>query len=187
MKPLASRHGAAMLRSRFPWRGEAHTRGLVLALGHLRRQLHRRVQAFGNDKAGATAVEFAFVGLLFLVVLLAILQFALVFLSQLNLENALADAATGNTTATYANNRSVVAERICSRLILMDDCGTKLLLEMQPLKSYAAAGQPIAGTVFTVAPAKELTLMRARAPVITVIPGLPQLWISGQALFMRPA
>jgi len=122
-----------------------------------------------------------------LTVVLAILQFALVFLSKLNLENALADAATGNTAATYSNNRAVVVERICGRLVLMDDCGTKLLLEMQPLKNYAAGGQPVAGTVFTVAPAKELTLIRARAPVITVIPGIPQLWISGQALFMRPA
>ncbi|CAN7566778.1 TadE/TadG family type IV pilus assembly protein [Bosea sp. LjRoot237] len=155
--------------------------------GGLWRRLRRRACAFGTDNAGATAVEFGFVGLLFLTVLLAILQFALLFLSQMNLENALSDAATGNTTATYANNRSEVVERICGRLVLMDNCQTKLLLEMQPLTNYAASGQAIAGTVFTVGAAKEMTLMRARAPLLTVVPGLPQLWIQGQALFMRPA
>lgn len=155
--------------------------------GGLWGRLRRRARAFGPDDAGATAVEFGFIGLLFLTVLLAILQFALLFLSQMNLENALADAATGNTAATYANNRSEVAERICGRLILMDNCQTRLLLEMQPLTSYAASGQAIAGTVFAVGAAKEVTLMRARAPVLTIVPGLPQLWIESQALFMRPA
>lgn len=154
--------------------------------GRFRGKLRRSACAFGADNAGATAVEFGFIGLLFLTVLMAILQFALVFLSQMNLENALSDAATGNTAATYANNRSGVVQRICSRLVLMDNCQTKLLLEMQPLMNYAASGQTIAGTVFTVGAAKEMTLMRARAPVLTVVPGLPQLWIKGQALFMRP-
>lgn len=162
------------------------TGGPVSTPGDLRWKLHRRARAFRNDNAGATAVEFGLIGLLFLTVLMAILQFALLFLSQLNLENALADAATGNTAATYSNNRTVVAERICGRLLLMDSCGTKILLEMQPLKNYAS-GQAIAGTVFTVGGVGEMTLMRARAPVITVVPGLPQLWIRGQALFMRPA
>jgi Flp pilus assembly protein TadG len=155
--------------------------------GDLRRRLHRRACAFGADNAGATAVEFGFIGLLFLTVLMAILQFALLFLSQMNLENALSDAATGNTAATYANNRTEVVERICGRLILMDSCQSRLLLEMQPLANYAASGQAIAGTTFTAGAAKEMTLMRARAPVLTIVPGLPQLWIQGQALFMRPA
>jgi Flp pilus assembly protein TadG len=153
----------------------------------LLRGLRRRACAFGGNNAGATAVEFGFVGFLFLTVLLAILQFSLLFLSQMNLENALSDAATGNTTATYANNRSGVVERICGRLFLMDKCQTNILLEMQPLANYAASGQPIAGTVFTAGPVKEMTLIRARAPLLTVVPGMPRLWIQGQALFMRPA
>ncbi|MGE7470558.1 TadE family protein [Bosea sp. NPDC003192] len=178
-----------------PWRSAVRhgdrpaavgTNGLVSVSGHFRRMLRRRARAFRNDNAGATAVEFGLIGLLFLTVLMAILQFALLFLSQLNLENALADAATGNTAATYANNRTVVSERICDRLLLMDSCATKLLLEMQPLKNYAP-GQAVAGTVFTAGGAGEMTLIRARAPVITIVPGLPQLWVRGQALFMRPA
>lgn len=188
MKPLASWRDSTKRSGRFSDRpATGRMGGPVPALALLRRRLDRRVRAFGKDNAGATAVEFAFVGLLFFMVLLAILQFALVFLSKLNLDNALADAATGNTAATYSNNRSVVVERICGRLLLMDGCPTKLLLEMQPLKSYAAGEPAIAGTVFTAAPAKELTLMRARAPVLTVVPGMPQLWVRGQALFMRPA
>lgn len=188
MRLLPSWRGVA-IRSEWPSgpRASVGAHSLVSGRDDLWGRLRRRACAFGRDNAGATAVEFGFIGLLFLTVLLAILQFALLFLSQVNLENALSDAATGNTAATYANNRSEVVERICGRLLLMDSCQTKLLLEMQPLKDYAASGQAIAGTVFTVGAVGEMTLIRARAPVITVVPGLPQLWIRGQALFMRPA
>lgn len=163
---VSTKHGSALLR--------------------LRRILHRKVRAFRSDDAGATAVEFGFIGLLFFMVLLAILQFALLFLSQMSLENALSDATTGDTAATYSASRSVVAERICSRLILMDNCETRLLLEMQPLKNYSTSEQAITGTVFSIGAAHDVVLMRARAPVLTVVPGMPQLWISGQAMFMRP-
>ncbi|AZO78773.1 MULTISPECIES: TadE/TadG family type IV pilus assembly protein [unclassified Bosea (in: a-proteobacteria)] len=159
----------------------------VLTLGCARQVLYRKLRAFGGDNAGATAVEFGFVGLLFLTVLFAFVQFSLLFLAGINLENALSDAATGNTAATYANDRSTVTERICSRMVLADDCQTKLKLEMQPLKNYPTTGQEITGTVFTVGEAgKDVTLIRARVPIITIIPGLPALSISSQAMFLRP-
>jgi Flp pilus assembly protein TadG len=185
MKLSSSWRGEAGGRDRF--RDQPDSSGQVSASVRLGLALRRRLRAFGRDDAGATAVEFGFIGLLFLTVLLAILQFALLFFAQLNLDNALSDATTGDTAATYANNRTLVAERICGRLLLMDGCEARILLEMQPLKNYAAAGQAITGTVFAAGGAGEMTLMRARAPVLTVVPGLPQLWISGQAVFMRPA
>lgn len=145
----------------------------------------RGLDRFRRDIAGATAVEFAFIGMVFITLLLGILQFALVFLAQMLLHDALSEAATGKTAATYAGSQSQVVTQICGRMFMLDNCNTNLALEAQPLASYATAQQPISGTIF-VAPAIGIPmLMRAKVPVVTFVPGLSQLSISATALYSR--
>lgn len=135
--------------------------------------------------AGSTAVEFAFVGMILVTLILGILQFALVFMAQMYLHDAVAEAGTGKTTATYAGNRAGVVTQICARMFVLDDCASKLALEAQPLASYSTAQQPIDGTTFVAAPVGTPMLMRAKAPVVTFVPFLPQLNISATALYAR--
>lgn len=151
--------------------------GLMLRLGN-------RLRAFAGDERGAAAVEFAFVGVVFITVLLAVLQFALVFLTQMNLHDAVSDAATGNNAQTLAGNRSAVITQICGRLVIADNCVANIRLETQPLSAYGGAVQAI-GATFSSAAAGTPMLIRARVPVVTFVPGLPDLSVSGSALYAR--
>lgn len=135
--------------------------------------------------AGSTAVEFAFIGLAFITLLLGIIQFALVFMAQMYLHDAVSEAATGKTAATYAGNRAGVVTQICDRMFVLDDCASKLLVETQPLTNYPTTPQAISGTTFVAAVAGTPMLIRAKAPVVTFVPGLPQLTISATALYAR--
>lgn len=150
------------------------------------KRLTERLHTFRRDAAGATAVEFAFIGLAFITLILGILQFALVFTAQMYIHDALSDAATGRTAATYAGNRSQVVTQICERGIALDNCAANLQLETQPLANYSATTQPVAGTTFVAGTSGTIMLMRARAPVTTIVPGLPTLHVSGAALYTRP-
>jgi len=163
--------------------------GYGTARMHARRlipsRLLRRLGAFRGDVAGATAVEFAFVGLTFIVLLCGILQFALAFMAQMYLHDAVSDAATGATAETFAGNRTGVVTQICNRMFVIDNCTSNLLIETQPLANYPTAEQAITGTTFMAATVGTPMLMRARAPVITFVPGLSQLRISATALYAR--
>jgi Flp pilus assembly protein TadG len=148
-------------------------------------QLIVRLRAFRRDAAGATAVEFAFVGLIFITLLLGIIQFALVFMAQMYLHDAVSDAATGRTAGTYAGNRAQVVTQICARLIAIDNCGSNLLVENQPLNNYPTAAQEISGAVFATPAIGTPMLIRARVPVVTFVPGFPTLRVSATALYAR--
>lgn len=150
------------------------------------KRLKERLVAFRRDAAGATAVEFAFIGLAFIMLVLGILQFALVFTAQMYIHDALSDAATGRTAGTYAGNRSQVVTQICERGISISNCAVNLQLETQPLANYSTTAQPVTGTTFAAGTSGTIMLMRARAPVTTIVPGLPTLHVSGAALYTRP-
>ncbi|MGX1787746.1 TadE/TadG family type IV pilus assembly protein [Bosea sp. NPDC055332] len=144
-----------------------------------------RLGRFRRDAAGSTAVEFAFIGLAFITLFLGLIQFALVFMAQMYLHDAVSDAATGRTAAAYAGNRTQVVTQICARMIALDRCATNLLVETQPLASYPTTAQPISGTVFAAAAVRTPMLIRARAPVVTFVPGLPALQVRASALYAR--
>lgn len=150
------------------------------------RRLAVRFRAFGRDTAGVAAVEFAFIGMTFFILFFGILQFALVFMAQMYIRDTVSEVATGNTAGTYAGNRTLVAEQICARVIALDNCASRLLLEAQPLASYATTAQPVAGAAFASSVSGTVMMIRARAPVITFVPGLPELHVSAAALYMRP-
>jgi Flp pilus assembly protein TadG len=156
-----------------------------LLLPPIARRLAIRLDAFRRDAAGSTAVEFAFIGLAFVTLFLGIIQFALVFMAQMYLHDAVSDAATGRTAGTYAGNRSQVVTQICARMIALDNCASNLLIENQPLMSYPTTAQPISGGTFAAATVRTPMLIRARAPVVTFVPGLSTLRVSATALYAR--
>ena len=145
-----------------------------------------RLGAFRRDVAGATAVEFAFIGMTFVVLMLGIFQFSLAFMAQMYIHDAVSEAATGRTAGTYAGSRSTVVAQICARVIALDNCAANLQLETQPLESYSTAFQPITGTTFVAGASGTVMLIRARAPVVTFVPGLSTLHVSAAALYTRP-
>lgn len=150
------------------------------------KRLTARLRRFRHDSAGSTAIEFAFIGLFLIVTMLGIVQFALAFMAQMYLHDAVSEAATGRTAGTYAGNRAQVATQICGRMIALDNCATNLLLETQPLASYPAAAQQVTGTSFVAGASGTVMMIRARAPVVTFVPLLPTLHVTAAALYTRP-
>lgn len=146
--------------------------------------MRRLFVRLARDERGSTAVEFGVIGLVFVTVLLAIIQISLVFLSQIVLHDALSDAATGETSAMARSaNQTDLRNAMCARLILADSCSSKIKLEMQPVSTSARA---ITGASFIAGTSGSLTLIRAEAPIITFVPMMPSLKVSGAAVFLQP-
>lgn len=153
---------------------------------HGAKRIGARLRAFRRDVAGATAIEFAFIGMTSIVLMLGIFQFALAFMAQMYIHDAVSEAATGKTTATYAGNRNQVVTQICGRMIAVDNCAANLLVETQPLVNYSTGAQQVTGAAFVAGTSGAIMLIRARAPVVTFVPGLPTLYVTAAALYTRP-
>lgn len=149
------------------------------------KRLASRLGALRGDTAGSTAVEFAFVGLAFVTVFLGLFQFSLAFMAQMYIHDAVSEAATGQTTSTYAGNRSAVVNQICARMIAVENCTANMRVEAQPLANYATSAQAISGGTFTAATANTLMMIRAQAPVVTFLPGFPTLQVKAAAIYRR--
>ena len=147
--------------------------------------LHRLAATFGRDRSGSTAIEFGVVGLMMVVILIATIQFSMMLLCQMRLHDTLSDAATGANTALLANKAGLQA-LICGNLILVDNCVGTLLLEKAPVTTFSTGSQPITGATFAAGTKGDAMLMRATAKIVTFVPGLPALSVSGTTLFASP-
>jgi Flp pilus assembly protein TadG len=117
-----------------------------------KRLLGRTVlRRFVRQQDGAVAVEFGFVALPFLALMLAILQTGLVFFAQESLETVAADSArlimTGQAQ-TQNFDRDKFKKAVCDRVAGLFDCMSGLNVDVQTFDSFAnlAIGQatPIA-------------------------------------------
>lgn len=149
------------------------------------RGLRALVALFGRDRSGATAIEFAVVGLMMVTILVATIQFSMLLLCQMRLHDTLSDAATGANTALLAD-KAGLRTLICDNLILVDSCSSTLLLEKAPVTAFATGWQPITGGAFTAGTKGDAMLMRATAKIVTFVPGLPALSVSGTTVFASP-
>jgi Flp pilus assembly protein TadG len=100
----------------------------------------RRARSFGADRSGATAIEFAFIAPPLIFMLMAILQIGLVFLTNLELDNATIklsrEIRTGVAKTTYAGDPAKVREAICSAVSALVNCSSAdLWIDVQKLPS----------------------------------------------------
>ncbi|MBX9741300.1 MAG: pilus assembly protein [Beijerinckiaceae bacterium] len=112
--------------------------------------LRRVIIRFGEDRRGATAIEFGFVAIPFIGLLFAILETAFVFFTTEGLESAVADAArtimTGQVQSTsIANAAQFRDQMICNptpprKRLLPDyvDC-TKLKVDVRQASAFSTA------------------------------------------------
>lgn len=149
------------------------------------RALRALVALFGRDRSGSTAIEFGVVGLMMVTILIATIQFSMMLLCQMRLHDTLSDAATGANTALLADKAGLTT-LICGNLILVDNCAGTLLLEKAPVTAFSTGSQPITGATFAAGTKGDAMLMRATAKIVTFVPGLPTLSVSGTTLFASP-
>jgi Flp pilus assembly protein TadG len=108
-------------------------------------RLGRRV---AHNEDGATAIEFAMVGMPFFMMLFGIMGVGLYFFSVFNLENALEQAArklrTGEAqaagkTKTAAEQKADFKTSVCGFVAAFLDCDTKLRVQVVNVTTRAAA------------------------------------------------
>lgn len=98
----------------------------------------RIVRRFGNDEAGATAVEFSIVAAPFIVLVFATLEMALAFFAGQLLETAAADAArlirTGQAQADGLD-KDGFRDEVCELVMRLFDC-EQLQLDVRVIETF---------------------------------------------------
>ena len=121
----------------------------------------RLFRRFKRNEAGATAVEFGFVGLPFLALLFAIMETALTFWNTQVLETAVSNASrqvyTGefqqsstNSTATATQLAERFKTAVCTEVRGMFDCTNMLKVDVRTYSSFAesSVSAPVTDSAF---------------------------------------
>ena len=144
-----------------------HRRRLLARLGLMRR--------FARDDDGATAVEFAFVSIPFLLLVFGIIELGVAFLVSMSLENALMTVdrkiRTGDSQAT---TKEQFVKDVCAQMSWVGtSCSTSIVLDVRVLPSFTEADKlkkPLPGaTCFDTGGPSSIMLVRGyyKWPLIT--------------------
>ncbi len=99
----------------------------------------RLVQKFKKDVEGAVAIEFAFIGLPFFLLIFAILEISLVFLAEINLAHATADTARRlRTNQAGIDTLAKFKEDICEKVVFIPNCTSELKVEVRTYNNFAS-------------------------------------------------
>lgn len=96
----------------------------------------------GGDRRGTSALEFAIIGPLFLLLVLAILENALILWSQALLDNATRDAARLTLTGQSQNGGTTFANALCNGVSGLMSC-SNLKYRVQTGSSFAGMSNSI--------------------------------------------
>lgn len=118
-----------------------------------RRARFRLLTRFRRSQEGATAVEFAFISIPFLMLLVAILETALLFWTSQVLEEAVSQTSrrllTGEALTRYtgnaATNTQAFKNDVCANAPGLVDC-SKLVIDVRTYSSFANAKNGTDGT-----------------------------------------
>lgn len=115
----------------------------------------RLLASFRRAEDGATAVEFGFLALPFLVLVFAILEIAMVFWSTQVLETAVANASrqiytgqfqtdSANATKTPEQLAVLFKTALCSNVTALFDCDAKVSVDIRNFSSFSDSAPPSA-------------------------------------------
>lgn len=135
----------------------------------------RRLRGFARADDGATAVEFAFVAIPFLILVFAIFELGLVFLVSLTLENGLATVDRKIRTGEFQNaTRETYYAAVCQEMSWLGaGCSGALVADVRVMPSFTNATNPLAPNLdapcFDPGGPDSIVLVRAyyKWPVIT--------------------
>lgn len=99
----------------------------------------RLVQKFKKDVEGVVAVEFAFIGLPFFLLLFGILEISLIFMAEINLAHATADTARKLRTGQAGiDTLSAFKQDICANVVFVPNCLSKVKVEVRTYPDFAS-------------------------------------------------
>lgn len=99
------------------------------------------LRRFVRADDGATAIEFAFVSIPFLMLVFGIIELGLIFLVSMTLENAMMNVDRRIRTGELQNaSRAQFTTAVCNEMAwLRDQCSTAITLDVRVLPSFADA------------------------------------------------
>lgn len=99
----------------------------------------KKVHHFKKDAEGVVAVEFAYVGLPFFLLLFGILEISLVFAAEINLSHATFDTARKvRTGQSGIDTLAKFKEDICEKIIFVPNCVSELKVEVKAYNDFAS-------------------------------------------------
>ncbi len=138
-------------------------------------RLARTAVRFARAERGATAVEFAFVSIPFLLLILAMIELGLVFLVSLTLENAIIDGGRTIRTGEVQGAKTTAADfkiAVCKKMNWLGDrCAGALTLDVRTYADFASINKATAPDPPAWDPGKAGSIVLVRAyytwPLVT--------------------
>lgn len=134
----------------------------------------RKLDAWAQDKRGATAVEFAMIAAPFFFLIFGLLEISMLFIVTTVLEHGLSEASRDIRTGSFQQqgfNEAQFRDSLCSELFTLLDCDDKLSLDVKTFSSFAGSNDdsPIdddgmlqpGGFQFNPGSANDIVLVRA--------------------------
>jgi Flp pilus assembly protein TadG len=132
----------------------------------------RLLRRWGADRGGATAVEFAFIGPLFLLLVLASIEFGIQLMTQMDLDNATEAAARQVALGAATSNSNFVTDVCSSVSVLIPNCSSSLQV-------HVTAGSTFAGL-------SAATVQGGKLTPSSFTPGTYQSDVLVQVAYTRP-
>lgn len=145
------------------------------------------IRRFISCIRGATAIEFALIIPVFVILLIACIQLSLVFLSELQIRTAIADVASTapDPNQSSARDPAAIRQTICNSLVMADNCTANLRLEQSDASALSGTYKPITGSQFATGADNQVMVIRAEAPIITIIPGFTPISVSATSIWLK--
>ena len=144
----------------------------------------RRCRRFAGAEEGATAVEFALLGLPFFALLFALVEVCVLYFATANLDSVVADAGrlirTGQVQST-GMSQAQFKNLICGELTIISDCQSKLHVDVRNFTSFGNLAYPsfidedgnlVENTVFQPGTAGDIVLVNVYYSFGIVSPGM---------------
>lgn len=152
---------------------------------------HRgRLAGFARDRRGAAAIDFALLGLPFLLLLLSVIQLGLYYMTQVALDAGTVKAAenlrsvfgTGATpiTPTGAALKSTIVSGSGSGIV-----SSGLIVEVQPLTNLGGGTVAITDGLANYGSAWTPLVLRAKYSFSTFMPGFAATWAVNSSAIVR--
>ncbi len=108
-----------------------------------KRHFSSRLKDFWRDRKGASFVEFAIIAIPLFLLFFGIIELGLVFWATYELENATADAARlVKTGQAQGMDVSALKNQICSEVVILSNCTSKVQLSIQAFGGFGAMQAP---------------------------------------------
>ncbi len=105
--------------------------------------VRRLLRRFRNDGDASVAIEFAFIALPFLALVLAIFQTSMVHVTSMTLQSAVTDAARLiRTGQAKTMGQAAFTDAICKNVTATFDCKTMIKVDVKAYNSFSTATAP---------------------------------------------